>query len=62
MCVYLDFDTAKLISVGSLGSTGSVNGAKGNVQTNLLTVRAGDQFATPKIRTISEGYRFYVKK
>ena len=62
MYVYLDVDTAKLITVGSLGSTGSVKGAYGNVQTNLLTVRAGDQFSTPKIRTISEGYRFYVKK
>lgn len=62
MCVYLDVDTAKLISVGSLGSTGSVNGASGNVQTNLLTMRAGDQFVTHRIRTISEGYRFYVKK
>lgn len=62
MYVYLDVDTAKLITVGSLGSTGSVNGSTGNVQANLLTMRAGDQFATPRIRTISEGHRFYVKK
>ncbi|MDD2005084.1 hypothetical protein [Pseudomonas putida] len=62
MYVYLDVDSAKLITVGSLGSTGSVSGSTGNIQTNLLALRAGDQFVAPKIATISEGHRFYVKK
>jgi hypothetical protein len=62
MYVFLDDESAKLITTGSLGSTGSVNGSFGNIQSNFLTLRAADQFSVPKINTASEGYRFYVKK
>lgn len=60
--VLIDESTGELVVAGSTGSQGSVNGGAGNIQRNLLKLLAADQFVLPKISTIADGYRYYVKK
>lgn len=58
---FIDESTGELVVAGSSGSQGSVNGGIGNIQRNLLKLLAADQFVLPKINTVADGYRYYVK-
>ncbi|WP_372029897.1 hypothetical protein [Pseudomonas kurunegalensis] len=59
---FIDESTGELVIAGSVGSQGSVNGSTGNIQRNLLKLLAADQFVLPKLNTIADGYRYYVKQ
>ena len=59
---FIDESRGELVVAGSAGSQGSVNGGVGNIQRNLLKLLAADQFVLPKINTVANGYRYYVKK
>lgn len=59
---FIDEVTHELVTVGSAGSLGAVKGGTGNIQKNLLTLMAADQFLVPKIKTTADGYKYYVKK
>ncbi len=60
--LYVSFDDDKMFISGDLGAGNSATMRSGNVQENNLIRISEDNFIVPNIRSVEEGYKYYVKK
>lgn len=59
---YVTFSGDVMISIGDNGAGNSTKSTTGNVQTNALVKVSSDNFVAPDLKSVEEGYKYYVKK